>query len=224
MIKNILGFSVILAFLFIFGMSANAQVGINATGAAPNASAMLDITSTTSGLLIPRMTAAQRTAIATPATSLLVFQTDATAGNPAGFYYYNGSWQYLNTQWTFSGSNIAFPVGSVGINTAAPTRTLDVNGTARIGANGTTITNIIKAAITQTAGPIARQNYLTVTFAVTNAATNSSVLVSPLSALPATIIIAYARVNATGSVQVVFYNTGAATTIPSNTYYITVIQ
>ena len=64
------------------------RVGI---GTAPtSASALLELGSTTQGLLAPRMTAAQRTAIAapgTPATGLLVFQTDSTAG----FYYYNGS-------------------------------------------------------------------------------------------------------------------------------------
>jgi len=67
------------------------NVAINATGAAPNASAMLDITSTTSGLLIPRMTTAQRTAIATPATGLLVYDTSLGA-----FLYYDGTtWRYM---------------------------------------------------------------------------------------------------------------------------------
>ena len=69
----------ILVFLLPFICSGylNAQnVAINATGALPNASAMLDITSTNSGLLIPRMTTAQRTAIAAPANGLLVFDTN----------------------------------------------------------------------------------------------------------------------------------------------------
>jgi hypothetical protein len=220
--KYIINFSACLALAFILGIPAHAQVAINTSGVVPNASSMLDITSTSSGMLVPRMTLAQRTAIATPATSLLVFQTNGTAG----FYYYTGAaWQYLNTQWTFSGTNIAFPVGSVGINIAAPTRTLDVNGTARIGANGTTITNIIKAAITQTVGAVGARASVTVTFAVANAATTSSVVISPLNALPANILIAFTRVSAVGSVQVVFYNASAASVnVPSNTYYITVIQ
>ena len=54
----------------------------------PDASAALDITSTTGGLLVPRMTETQRDAISSPAaTGLMIYQTDGTAG----FYYYNGS-------------------------------------------------------------------------------------------------------------------------------------
>jgi len=45
---------------------------------------MFDVKSTGKGVLVPRMTAAQRTAIATPATGLLVYQSDATTG-----FYYN---------------------------------------------------------------------------------------------------------------------------------------
>lgn len=65
--------------------SSFAQVGIGT--ATPNTSAALDITSTTKGLLIPRMTAAQRNAISFAVTGLMIYQTDGTAG----FYYYNGS-------------------------------------------------------------------------------------------------------------------------------------
>lgn len=74
------------------------NVGINSTGAAPAASAMLDITSTSSGLLIPRvaLTAANAAGpITAPATSLLVYNT-ATAGTipnavVPGFYYWDGT-------------------------------------------------------------------------------------------------------------------------------------
>ena len=62
-----------------------AQIGINNEN--PDASAALDITSTTGGLLIPRMTETQRDAISPAATGLMIYQTDGTAG----FYYYNGS-------------------------------------------------------------------------------------------------------------------------------------
>ena len=61
----------------------NVGIGTNT----PNASAVLDLTSTTKGLLIPRMTSAQRAAIVTPATGLLVYQTDGTPG----LYYNTGT-------------------------------------------------------------------------------------------------------------------------------------
>ena len=62
-----------------------AQIGINNEN--PDASAALDITSTTGGLLVPRMTTTQRDAISSPAIGLMIYQTDGTVG----FYYYNGS-------------------------------------------------------------------------------------------------------------------------------------
>ncbi len=66
-----------------------AQVAVNTDGTNPNGSAMLDVKSTDKGLLIPRMTAAQRDAISTPAQGLMVFVTDDNS-----FYYYDGStWQ-----------------------------------------------------------------------------------------------------------------------------------
>lgn len=53
----------------------------------PNTSSLVDMVSTTKGVLLPRMTKTQRDAIASPATGLLIYQTNATPG----FYYYNGS-------------------------------------------------------------------------------------------------------------------------------------
>ncbi len=67
--------------------AARAQVGIGTP--TPNATAALDIQSTTRGLLIPRMTAAQRVAISSPAQGLMVYQTDAPIG----------LWSYVNSSW-----------------------------------------------------------------------------------------------------------------------------
>lgn len=64
-----------------------ASIGINTDSSQPDASAMLDVKSSTSGFLPPRMTAVQRAAIVTPATGLIVYQTDGTMG----LYSYNGS-------------------------------------------------------------------------------------------------------------------------------------
>jgi hypothetical protein len=62
--------------LLFFITKINAQVGINATNTPPNASAMLDVSSTNKGLLPPRMSTAQRNAITSPADGLLVFDTN----------------------------------------------------------------------------------------------------------------------------------------------------
>ena len=63
-----------------------AQIGINNEN--PDASAALDITSTTGGLLVPRMTNAQRQAISSPAAGLQVFVTDFEGGR---FMFYDGT-------------------------------------------------------------------------------------------------------------------------------------
>lgn len=85
---------IVSATLFYTGSFAQTNVGINTS--TPDASAALDVSSTSQGMLIPRMTQAQRDGIATPASGLLIYQTD----NTPGFYYFNG------TIWTtFNGSN-----------------------------------------------------------------------------------------------------------------------
>jgi len=72
--------------VMMFSIQANAQnVGVNTS--TPDASAMLDVVSTTSGVLVPRLSMAQRDLIASPATSLLIYQTD----NTPGFYYNSGT-------------------------------------------------------------------------------------------------------------------------------------
>lgn len=92
---NSIHYTTRLFFLFVMMMPGflTAQVAINNDNSDPENSAMLDIQSTDKGLLIPRMDSTQRVAIASPATGLLVFQTDGADG----FYFYNGTaWINLN--------------------------------------------------------------------------------------------------------------------------------
>ncbi len=67
----------------IFPASGSAGIGT----VSPNAKSLLDVQSTTAGVLIPRMTAAQRTAIVSPPQGLMVYQTTI----PEGIYFYNTS-------------------------------------------------------------------------------------------------------------------------------------
>jgi len=83
-----------LLILFILLTATNfyAQVGIGTT--TPDGSAMLDIQSNDSGILIPRMAAADRDNIASPATGLMVYVTDDNT-----FYYYDGTtWKPVNSK------------------------------------------------------------------------------------------------------------------------------
>ncbi len=102
-------FVFIFCLLFVATIFAQ-SVGINTDGSSPNSSAMLDIKSTTKGLLPPRMTAANRMAIPVPAAGLMVYQTDATAG----YYYFNGtSWIYFSN----TGGILAIVNGGTGSST-----------------------------------------------------------------------------------------------------------
>ena len=76
--------------LFILTTSIKAQVGVGTT--TPETSAMLEVKSTSKGFLLPRVTATEKNSIVSPATGLIVYQTDGTKG----FYYYEGSsWNLL---------------------------------------------------------------------------------------------------------------------------------
>ncbi len=146
-----------LSSIAIFLSHAVAQVKVGDNPASIDPSAALEVESTNKGVLIPRMTSAQRQAIASPATGLQVFDTNANA-----LYYYNGTnWvevspnnaatNLFNSNGTIPSSTtrtIALDGGSnlnidnntlyisgdnnrIGIGTASPTQTLDVDGTAR---------------------------------------------------------------------------------------------
>lgn len=117
-------------------------VAINSDGTLPNASAMLDIKSTSRGILVPRMTSLQRTAIITPARGLMVY--DITTNT---FWFYNGTaWQEMNSAsgsgtWTTIGTHqYNNNSGNVGIGVVNPTQKLHVAGnivgTGRIDADG----------------------------------------------------------------------------------------
>ncbi len=96
------------AFLaLLFSQFANAQVAISTNGSAPHNSAMLDVRSDNKGVLITRLSSAQRKGIASPAVGLLVFDIDEGT-----LYFYDGS-RWLGflpyTDDTRPASNFSFP-------------------------------------------------------------------------------------------------------------------
>ena len=92
-------FSTLLLGLCINSISLFSQnVGINETGSSPDGSAMLDISATNKGVLIPRMSRAQKFLIPSPADGLLIYQTDDTVGF---WYYEKNNWVPLMRSITF---------------------------------------------------------------------------------------------------------------------------
>jgi len=75
---------------------------------APHASAALDVTSTTKGLLPPRMTKVQRDAIASPAEGLMISCTDCSV---KGLHQYiNGAWQAMTSSNTGNYGTVTNPI------------------------------------------------------------------------------------------------------------------
>jgi len=102
---------------------------------APNPNALLDLTANDKGLLVPRMTTAQRLAIATAGATdqgLLVYDTDIQR-----FFYWDATqWVEMPTpddgDWTVNGTDLyATPPGNVGIGTVVPAAKLHTVGSLR---------------------------------------------------------------------------------------------
>src|SRR5690606_15936975 len=97
----------------------------------PDPSAAFEVSSTSRGMLIPRMSTAQRTAITNPATGLLVFDT-----NTNSFWFKGGTtWvELVDSAYTMihqNGNHIYMGMeGNVGIGTTEPTSKLEVQTSA----------------------------------------------------------------------------------------------
>ncbi|HNJ94797.1 MAG TPA: hypothetical protein PLS65_08490, partial [Ferruginibacter sp.] len=114
-------------------LRAGAQsVSINTDGSTAHGSAMLDVKSSSKGMLIPRLTLAERNAVASPATGLMIYQTD----NTPGFYFYDGAaWVSIvsasNNLWIRNGNHIYNSnTNNVGIGINAPLARLHVADSA----------------------------------------------------------------------------------------------
>jgi hypothetical protein len=183
--KNL--FIVFITLFQLFAIVLPAQnVAINADGSNADPSAMLDVKSTSKGMLVPRMTTAQRTAIVTPAAGLMVY--DITTN---GYWFYNGTaWTQMTTTgpWATSGNSISNTnPGSVTITgnnfevnpQAFFNSNLDVDGSVDFGA-GKFIFNNTTGNIT-TAGSISATGSITTSGAISatgNITTSGNLVVS----------------------------------------------
>jgi uncharacterized protein (TIGR02145 family) len=118
--------SILIGLLFLVASTfTQAQVGVGANN--PNPSAQLEISSTSKGLLPPRMTITQRNAIISPATGLIIFNTTNNALN----IYFSGAWYQL--------SNSVVPGSIATLVTASPTN----NGTLKSGTAASGVSSIV---------------------------------------------------------------------------------
>jgi hypothetical protein len=131
----------VLAFLLIFQLVAvsklySQNIAVNATGSLPDTSAVLDVSSTSKGLLLPRMTTTQVSAITLPATGLIIFNTTINA-----FEVNIGTASSPN--WVTLGSSNSYTPNTRGVYTNAPLsgggdlsadRTLSIDTTSTSGA------------------------------------------------------------------------------------------
>ncbi|MES2891682.1 MAG: hypothetical protein V4725_06705 [Bacteroidota bacterium] len=132
---------------------ATAQnIAINGTGNLPDTSAMLDVSSTNKGFLVPRMTTTQQNAIPLPANGLLVFNTTdnvfkvntGSAGSPVWTGLVTGSGATTNllsssvntlTNTTNGVAATADIINSVSNQSSANTLSSTINGVAGTGVN-----------------------------------------------------------------------------------------
>ena len=178
--KFILQSALLAAFVLLHSHFAFSQngVAIAASTSTADVSAMLDIQSTSKGALVPRMTNAQRAAIATPANGLLVFCTDA----PSGFYYNSGT--SSSPVWVILSAGALTGTGTT--NYAAKWTSTNTLGNGLIYDNGTgvgigttttlsnafTVNNAGTTAGTSTSYPIAIARAGTVDYTIGSDASN----------------------------------------------------
>src|SRR5512138_961557 len=146
-----------ISFLMII-LNSFSQVAINSDGSMPDASSMLDIKSTTKGLLIPRMTTSQRNSITSPADGLIVYDIDLgslcvrrsgawvqATFMPTGTNYTNQV-TFWSSPGTLSGNNnLHWDTSNnrLGIGTISPNQQLELTGSLRFPATNSPTAGVI---------------------------------------------------------------------------------
>lgn len=127
------------------------SVSINTDGTPPDSSAILDVKSSSKGLLIPRMNRTQRDAINKPATGLVIYQIDGQSG----FYYNSGT---ANSPiWKIMGDNVlpssAIVLSESQLNSALQNAGFELNAAAQITLTNATIPASTWTEISTNASP-----------------------------------------------------------------------
>ncbi len=141
--------------------------------ASPDGTAILDVTSSNKGVLLPRValtSATDKVTISNPATGLLVYNTGTSTLTYVGYVFWNGSeWRTFNNSSTGSGSIGSINCSAVSLSPATYTASIPYSGTLSVpytGGNG----GMYSA---QTVGPV---NGLTATLSSGNFANGSGTL------------------------------------------------
>jgi hypothetical protein len=162
-LRSVLTLLLVMGVTSVFGQA----VGIN--NATPAASAILDIVATNKGVLIPRMTTAQRLAIPTPSKGLLVFD-NSTGENK--FYFYDGTtWvamaAFAGTPWLITGNSGTTAISNFLGTIDSIDMVIKTNNTTRmkVSANGGNvgIGNITPSVKLDVDGALALRNTLSAT-------------------------------------------------------------
>ena len=220
----------------VFAQAGSVGIGTNA----PYVNAILDITSTTKGVLLPRLTQVQRTTL-TPllnltANGLLIYNITTLR-----FNYWNGTqWNDVGLAGAAGADGTVWYAGAIPPGANVPPPALgksndffldgitgdvykkDPNGWVRFGGQDpVNLKNVNKREVITTANFILNNNQATIqTFTFVGAVVGNAVAFSPNFALPDGIIISYARVSATNVIEVKFYNlSGANSTIISGSVF-----
>ena len=151
-VSNRICFITALTVIFLFAVSPEVKAQVRITDGSVltmDNNSLLELESTSRGLLIPRM-AINNLTLPAPLTApvpigMMVYSLGGAVLD--GFYYWNGtSWNILATgtasQWTTNGTNIYYNTGNVGIGVTVPVELLEVNGNIKI---GTTTTGTIRS-------------------------------------------------------------------------------
>lgn len=215
------------------GKTSAQNIAINSTGNLPDTSAMLDVSSKVKGFLAPRMTTAERNAIALPATGLLVYNTSTNAFNVNVGTAASPSWSTLSlgsatyetgtsgTDFNISNSGSAYifhiPDAAAGARGLITTGTQTIAG-AKTLTGATTVSGTLTASntvtLSNTASGAATDSILTVN---TSGVVRKRTVTDVVSAVnyPATVIVAASRTSSYSpgsSFATLAYNSAAINT------------